>query len=212
VADTFGGNENDRGQVRQFVQACLGRLAREIDGAVLALAHPSRAGQGDGTGQSGSTGWDASFRSRLYLSAPSAEAHAPPDADLRVLSREKANYARRGDRIELRWTDGVLVPVESPRHGGLYTAADRQRAERVFLKLLGQTIREQRWVSHSPRAGNYAPRMFAGMPAREGCGIGDFRQAMEALFESGQILNRQYGKPSDKTYRIEPASREPPPC
>jgi RecA-family ATPase len=42
VPDTFGGSENDRGQVRQFVQTCLGKLARDIDGCVGALAGHAR--------------------------------------------------------------------------------------------------------------------------------------------------------------------------
>jgi len=50
LADIFGGNENDRGQARLFVQSVLGRLAREIHGAVMVLAHPSRAGQNSGSG------------------------------------------------------------------------------------------------------------------------------------------------------------------
>jgi RecA-family ATPase len=40
VADTFGGNQNDAGQVRQYVQFGLARLARDIGGAVLACAQP----------------------------------------------------------------------------------------------------------------------------------------------------------------------------
>ena len=56
VADTFPGNENDRGQVRQYVQSALGYIAREIEGTVIACAHPSRLGMSSGTGDSGSTG------------------------------------------------------------------------------------------------------------------------------------------------------------
>ena len=44
AADTFGGNENDRGQVRQFVQRALGSIALAIDGSVILCAHPSRSG------------------------------------------------------------------------------------------------------------------------------------------------------------------------
>jgi RecA-family ATPase len=103
VADTFGGNENDRGQVRQFVQACLGRLARQTGAAVLALAHPSRAGQNTGTGEGGSTGWNAAFRSRLYLETPKAENSALADPDARVLSRKKGELcaSRRDDQPHL---------------------------------------------------------------------------------------------------------------
>jgi RecA-family ATPase len=186
VSDTFAGNENDRGQVRHYVQACLGRAAREIGGCVIALAHPSRSGQADGTGQSGSTGWDASFRSRLYLGAPKAEDKELLDPDLRELTRKKANYARRDDRIELRWTDGVLVAIEPAR--GLFAAADRQRAERVFLDLLDKTAAEGQFVSHKPRAGNFAARFFASRPEIERLSRADFERAMQALFATGVII------------------------
>jgi RecA-family ATPase len=200
IADTFGGSENDRGQVRHFVQACLGRLAREIAGAVIALAHPSRSGQSDGSGQSGSTGWDASFRSRLYLGAPEAEANEPPDPDLRVLMRKKANYARRDDRIELRWIDGVLAATEPAR--GIFAAADRQHAERVFLDLLDKTMREGQFVSHSVHAGNYAPRLFAKRPEKEGRNRADFERAMQALFAADKIKVGERRGPDRKFYQI----------
>jgi RecA-family ATPase len=44
VADTFGGNQNDAGQVRQYVMFGLTRLAMDIGGSVVACAHPSREG------------------------------------------------------------------------------------------------------------------------------------------------------------------------
>ena len=56
AADTFGGNENVRPHVRQFI-ALLTRLALERDGAVLMLAHPSVTGRTSGSGDGGSTAW-----------------------------------------------------------------------------------------------------------------------------------------------------------
>src|ERR1700727_627403 len=50
AADTFGGNENDRSQVRQFVSRALGSIAQKINGAVLLCAHPSRSGLSSGEG------------------------------------------------------------------------------------------------------------------------------------------------------------------
>lgn len=208
IADTFGGNENDRGQVRHFVQACLGRLAREIGGAVIALAHPSRSGQADGSGQSGSTGWDASFRSRLFLGAAEAEDGEPADPDSRVLMRKKANYARRDDRIALRWANGVLVPTEPPRD--VFAGADRQRAERVFLEMLDKTTSEGQFVSANNRADNYAPRLFATRPERERLGRADFEHAMQALFAADKIM---IGGHKDAARRNLPCiTRRPLPC
>jgi hypothetical protein len=105
IADTFGGNEIDRSHVRQFVQACLGKLAQELGGAVLALGHPSKAGQavgGDGT--SGSTAWHASVRSRLYLTHAAKDKTGP----MRRLENMKANYGAGGDVFMLKWVRGAF--------------------------------------------------------------------------------------------------------
>lgn len=186
VADTFGGNENDRGQVRQFVQQALGTLARKINGAAIALAHPSRLGLSQGTGESGSTGWSNSFRSRAYLSTPKDE----EDAFKRTLQRKKANYANRDETIELRWNAGVFLRDDA--NDGILGAIKRRSAENVFLDQLNAIIREGRHVSDNPRSGNFAPTIFAGRPDRQGLGTTEFRRAMEALFASKQIKLSQY--------------------
>jgi hypothetical protein len=105
IADLFPANENDRAKVRQFVQTILGGLARRHDCAVLALGHPSVTGMNSGTGQSGSTAWNNTFRSRFYLAREDGE---NPDPDARVLSRKKANYAPRDAEIQLKWHEGVF--------------------------------------------------------------------------------------------------------
>src|SRR5690606_35556149 len=104
IADTFGGSEIDRAQVRQYVQACLGKLAQEIGGAVLALGHPSRAGESSGDGTSGSTAWHASVRSRLYQEPATKDGSGP----MRRLSNKKANYGPAGDAFMLRWARGAF--------------------------------------------------------------------------------------------------------
>jgi RecA-family ATPase len=200
VADTFGGNENHRGEVRQFVQACLGRLGLEIEGAVVALVHPSRSGQADGTGQSGSTGWDAAFRSRLYQTTPMTEGGACLDPELRELARLKANYAGRDDRITLRWVDGVFVAEQLP--GGIDAAARRAHAERVFLDLLDKTFARNEWVSPSAHASNYAPRVFTTTLNAEGCAIADLTTAMLSLLRSERIATEAYGPASKDRRRI----------
>jgi len=70
AADVFGGNENVRPQVRQFIGHCLGKLARMMRGAVLLLAHPSRSGLATGEGDGGNTAWNNSVRSRLFCRGP----------------------------------------------------------------------------------------------------------------------------------------------
>ena len=66
LADAFAGDEINRVQARQFIGLLRG-LALRHGCAVLLLAHPSLTGIASGKGSSGSTGWDNSVRSALYL-------------------------------------------------------------------------------------------------------------------------------------------------
>jgi RecA-family ATPase len=115
LADIYGGNENIRSQVRQFV-ALMRRLAIMTGGAVLALSHPSLAGMSSGSGSSGSTAWSNSVRSRIYLTKPD-----DPDADpdLRVLSLKKSNYARAQADMRLRREAGGFVLVGGAQSSSL---------------------------------------------------------------------------------------------
>jgi RecA-family ATPase len=185
LADIFPGNENDRGQARAFAQQALGLLARETQGAVVALAHPSRAGMNSGSGESGSTAWLGTFRSQLYLATPKSEEGEPADPDLRVLTRRKSNAARRDETIELRWSNGVFVPVHAAT--GFTASIERRACEHVFLDLLDKATAEGQYVSHNSRAGNYAPRVFALRPDRERFAKADFERAMQRLFAENKI-------------------------
>jgi RecA-family ATPase len=186
----FGGNENDRGQARAFAQAALGYLARETGGAVIVLAHPSRAGMNSGSGESGSTAWVGTFRSQLYLASPKPGAGEPPDPDARTLTRKKSNAARRDETIELRWRDGVFVRTGPPI--GILGSIIRRNAEEVFLDLLDKVTAEGRHVSDSNRAPNYAPKLFTMRPDRQGFKEPDFARAMQALFSTKKICIGQY--------------------
>jgi len=158
AADTFGGNENDRGQVRQFVQRALGSIALAIDGSVILCAHPSRAGITSGEGDGGSTGWSNAFRLRLYLRGPVLQPGEPPDPNARVLERRKANYAPRKDELRLRWRQGVIEP-EAPVVPGI-TPLGKIDALGVFLDLV-----QNRTLSQVSNSGNYAPRVFGRLRA-----------------------------------------------
>lgn len=197
VADTFGGNENDRSQVRQYVSVALGGIARRIDGAVVACAHPSRAGITSGDGDGGSTGWSNTFRSRLFLHAPKAEDGEAVDPDARVLARKKANYAARNDEIPLRWRDGAFVLKTSDGPSMFRASADE-----VFLQILASMTAEQRPVSDTVNAGNYAPRVFGRRPDRHGYRKPEFAAAMERLFAQGRISMVEYGRKSDLRRKI----------
>lgn len=117
AADVYSGNEIDRVQVRTFVRH-LRKLAIEIQGAVILTQHPSNEGLNSGTGKSGSTGWNNSVRSRLYLTAPKPKAgDDDKPSDIRHLKTMKANYGKFGHKVEIRWNRGcfeLVEPVAAP--------------------------------------------------------------------------------------------------
>jgi RecA-family ATPase len=209
AADTFGGNENDRQQVRQFIGNHLNRLAIAINGAVLLNAHPSRSGlSATGDLDGGSTAWSNSVRSRWSLARPKTEDGREQDTDERILTRRKANYAQIGEEIALRWQKGVLVP----QRGNGETAIDQmtrwKHAEEMFLTLLDKCLAQNVFVSSSKNAGNFAPKVFAKRPERAGCSRADFDGAMSRLLAEGKVANALYGRKSDARYRIERAPEE----
>ena len=132
AADMFGGNENDRSQVRQFIGLLRG-LAIAANAGVLLASHPSLSGINTDSGLSGSTGWHNSVRSRLYFKAAKAADGEKPNPDLRELEVRKNNYGPSGEVIRMRWQNGVFVPVSAP--SSLEKMAAERDAEDVFLRL-----------------------------------------------------------------------------
>jgi RecA-family ATPase len=191
LADIFGGEESQRSQVRAFVQTALGKLARAVNAAVMALGHPSVTGSTTGTGSSGSTGWQGTFRSHLYLATPRSERGEETDHDARVLTRVKTNFARRGDTLELTWRNGGYIPVHEPMTGTVGTI-DKRNCNDVFMRLLHRLVGDGRHVTDKSRASNYAPRIFSTQPDRERFKEADFTMAMQRLFAAKQIKMGSY--------------------
>lgn len=199
AADTFGGNENIRVQVRQFISA-LNRLALEINGAVMLLAHPSQSGRSTGSGDGGSTAWNNSVRSRLYLQRPVEEGSTTPvDPDARLLSRLKANYARTGDKVNLRWKNGAFegdgAPLADERQGG---GVDRlYRAQKAFIDGLRElTSKGMRGNSYKGQA-TYLPKQIKSFTAAaDDFSVDELERAMSFLMREGRIRSVEEGPKS----------------
>lgn len=112
AADTFSGSEIDREQVRSFVQKLRGWSLR-TRGAVIITQHPSMSGMASGTGASGSTGWNNSVRSRVYLTKNDQKDEDGDDipTNERLLKFMKSNYGPTKPKMRLVWEDGVFKPV-----------------------------------------------------------------------------------------------------
>ena len=200
LADLFPGNENDRAQARQFVGMLRG-LAIRHECAVILLSHPSLTGLNSGTGTSGSTGWNNSVRSRLYLERVKEDGfEADPDA--RVLRGMKANYGRIGDEIALRWESGVFVS-EGPSPAGMNPEMQEHRAREMFLKLLDEHTAQGRYVKAAKAAG-YAPKEFVATGRAGNFNKAQLHRAMEQLFKMGKIVQAKGGddSPSKQKLRI----------
>jgi RecA-family ATPase len=83
---------------------------------VLLCAHPSASGLANGSGAGGSTAWNNTLRSRLYLTHPASDPDQPAGpSHHRVLTRMKANYAARDGRVEIEWRAGAFVVKDLTR-------------------------------------------------------------------------------------------------
>jgi RecA-family ATPase len=197
LADVYGANENDRGQVRQFV-----RNLRSLKTTIVLLAHPSLTGLATGSGLSGNTAWNNSVRSRLYFSAPTAEDGGASEPGLRTLAVKKANYTQAGAELRVRYVAGAFAADDV----GVTSALDRQisagRVDEQFLQLLDAYKAEGRTVSHLPGR-NYGPTLFAGDPRARGTTMKGFQGAMNRLFAANAIRVGQWGPASRRISFIE---------
>lgn len=180
-ADIFGGNEIDRAQVRTFVRT-LRQFCFEFDTTILMLSHPSVAGMASGSGQSGSTAWGNSVRSRLYLEKVK-DSDGNADPSLRVLECKKSNYAATDRRVTLVWREGVFRP-DGSGPGFMDRLAMEKAVDEAFMRHLRDFTLQGRHVSDSPGR-TFAPSRFEEADGK--IGRKAFRAAMQRLFKKGRI-------------------------
>jgi RecA-family ATPase len=201
AADVYSGNESDRPNVTRFMRGLLGRLTVPCESTVMLIQHPSVSGLSDGTGRSGSTGWNNAGRWRLNFTKIK-----DGDDDLRQLEIAKNNYGPTGEKIVLRWERGVFVPE------GQATSLHRIEAERdvdeLFLRLLEQRNAQDRWVTPAKATG-YAPKELATMPGAEGVKAAALEKAMERLLAAGIITVLNFGPPSKRRQRLIVTASDP---
>ncbi len=196
LADTFGGDEINRAQARQFIGMLRG-LAVKFNMAVVVLAHPSLSGMASGAGTSGNTAWSNSVRSRLYLEPVKSDAGMVPDDTLRRLTVKKANYAKVGAEIMMRWERGRFVLASSDWKSSLTNA----EIDALFLELMEQFTREGRNVT-ATKGTSYAPSEFANHAEAKGVSKDAFKKAMDRLLGSSVIENVESGSPSRRRSRL----------
>src|SRR5262252_1623753 len=168
-------------------------LAVAANAGLLLTSHPSLTGIATGTGLSGSTAWNASVRSRLYLKRAMTVKDEEPDPNLRVLEVMKNNYGPVGETVTLRWKDGLFLPVAAP--GSLEKLAREQKVDELFLTLLDRWKGQGRNVSDKLKANSYAPGCFVKEPEAKADHVDkpELAEAMERLFRANKIRCESYG-------------------
>jgi RecA-family ATPase len=116
VADTYGASENDRAEVKRYVNTLVQLVG--ADGAVVLVGHvnkPTAAASATSEGYSGSTGWHNSSRARWYLYPETEHTDDGMSATgALVLALQKTNLGRDDQAIRLRWDDDAhLFEVEA---------------------------------------------------------------------------------------------------
>jgi RecA-family ATPase len=198
AADVYGGNEVDRSNVTRFMRSLLGRLTVPCESTVMLIQHPSVSGLNDGTGRSGSTGWNNAGRWRNNFTK------IKDDEGLRQYEVIKNNYGPDGEKVRLCWDRGVFVPESSASEPRLATAYSN--VDQTYLDCLDACTIQGVNVFALPGRG-HAPKVFAEMPAAKGTTAKAFTAAQARLFHTGKIENLAYGPPSKGARRI--ARKEP---
>ena len=185
AADIFAGNENDRGQVRQFIGLLRG-LAIDANCGVLVVSHPSLTGISSGSGTSG-TYWLAQFGALPALFQDGQRRWRRCSGNRRARTdHQKNNYGPSGETIRLYYEGGVFKPVSSP--SSIERAAAEQRAEHLFMTLFDRLIGQGRTFSPSRNSPeNYPPKVFAAHPDGKDIGIKAYEGAMQRLLNAGTI-------------------------
>lgn len=183
VAHLFAGNENDRGEVTQFVNL-LNRLAGDTGAAILLLGHPNKGGDT----YSGSTAWLNAVRSQVTMERPKDCEHDP---DLRSVHLGKPNYVQSGEAFKCRWSDWAFIRDEDlpdDKRNQLSQAIAVSGENAAFLECLRARTEQgdARAVGPSPGP-NYAPSQFEGMPQAKGHDRHALKRAMERLLSIRRI-------------------------
>ena len=158
ASDAFAGDEINRAAVRAFVRS-LAAIARSVGGAVLLLAHVDKGtaravSQAGAESYSGSTAWNNSVRSRLFLLET-----ARGELELR---HEKCNLAAKAPPLRLEWPqDGV---IEVPQTGGIVAAIEGKTQTRAVLAMLHEFATRGESIATAATSPNNAARLLSREP------------------------------------------------
>jgi RecA-family ATPase len=181
AADTFAGNEISRIQVRNFINRALRVIATELGATVILTSHPSRAGISDGTGLSGSTAWNNSVRSRLYLTRPEDE----KNSNVRLLQMKKSNYGSTEPEIRIVWQNGVFEAVQN--NVGQNPQDRELHDEAAYLFALKKALEWGHRPSIHKNQPSFAPKLMVTMDETRGINRTRLEEAHNRLLKRDDL-------------------------
>jgi hypothetical protein len=140
ASDTYDANEIERARVRAFIRS-LAQLIKERGGAVMLLSHVDKqtaGGTRSSQGYSGSTAWNNSVRSRLFMSE---------SGDGVLMEHQKSNLGQKAEPLILGWFDGVLdlASARVELDGPTMQAHDRHRV--TILRMIEEFKNRGEFIS-----------------------------------------------------------------
>lgn len=223
VADAFGGNEVVRNHVRRFITR-LRRLAMEMAGGtgglIVLTQHPSVMGMSTGTGLSGSSAWNNSVRSRLYLTRDKSDetefmSQEQLDAQRckRVLKGMKNNYGQITGDIRLEWRDGVFhlesenkmvnENESSSRVGARKEGNESKTTDADIVSLMEALVGLGNRLAADPRAPNYVGKQLTAGGIR--LPLPQIASTIRRLITEGKVDNVEVGPPSRRYTLVRPS-------
>lgn len=150
VADTYGGNENSRTEVKRYVNALVSLLDPDR-GAVVLIGHTNKltAKSATAEGYSGSTGWHNSVRARWYLYPETQQDEDGTLAETGELSLDlqKSNLGRADQSMTFAWDNEAMTYVGRSVSGiSHFERREREREEQDGILAALRTCTQDDYV------------------------------------------------------------------
>jgi hypothetical protein len=166
ASDAYGGDEIQRRQVRAFIRSLM-EVAKPVNCALLLLAHvdktTSRSNKSENAeGYSGSTAWNNSVRSRLFMKRD--------ESGNLTIEHQKSNLGRCHEPLTLTWRDGELPQLANsveifldPQIACFKSKAEDDRCI-TLLKLIDEFASRGHFCSPAGTARNNAHAVLKSEP------------------------------------------------
>lgn len=208
IAQTFGGNENDRHHVTKYINGLLGLTTRPL--ALLMMGHPAKSVASE---FSGSTAWENAVRMRWYLgyTLPDETPKKPGeeevvDPNIRYLAKRKSNYTTRDFR-KLTYVDGVfkMDPVTAMTNGfsARYTfQAQCDAADSCVLYAIRKFVAQGIRTTDGKTSPDYLPKKMREAKLANDFAPRELAESLVRLRLTGQVKEAPMGINSNRTPKM----------